>query len=147
VVRWSFRRGGAVYKLNPADPYIERRLVSTLHSYEVKTWFQSLLSNGSTCTATPWHRDEFAPYQAGGLYKLRMQLTHSLKGAWFWFQPLNLETYQVTRNWFQSFLSNGSTCTATSRCSWTRGTLPSWGLYKSTHLKANGCTQLTHTSA
>jgi hypothetical protein len=42
-----------LYRLNPADPQLESRLVSTLEAYKVRTWFQSLLSN-ATCAATAW---------------------------------------------------------------------------------------------
>jgi hypothetical protein len=46
----------------------------------------------------------------GGLYRRCIQFTHSLKGAWF--QTLNPSNHF---SWFQNLLSNGSTCTATSR--------------------------------
>ena len=35
---------GAVQLLNPVDPWLEMRLVSTLGTYEVKHWFPSLLA-------------------------------------------------------------------------------------------------------
>jgi hypothetical protein len=45
---------GPVHNLNPVDPQLERRPVSTLEAVEMETWFQGLrFTNGATCAATP----------------------------------------------------------------------------------------------
>jgi hypothetical protein len=44
-----------LHTLNPADPQLETRPVSTLGTYQVKTWFQTwLLSNGSHLHRYAW---------------------------------------------------------------------------------------------
>jgi hypothetical protein len=45
-------RWGELYNLNPVDPQLERRPVSTLGTYEVKKRFQSLPLSNAACTAT-----------------------------------------------------------------------------------------------
>ena len=55
--QWTFQqskhRAVGLYKLNPVDPWLETRLVSTLGACEVKTGIPSLpFQNGSTCAAT-----------------------------------------------------------------------------------------------
>ena len=47
--------GGGLYSLNPVYPWLESAWLqpSTLKPLECKTGFKVLLSNGSTCTATP----------------------------------------------------------------------------------------------
>jgi hypothetical protein len=58
-----------LYKFNSVYPYCSLESAWFL-TYEMKNWFQSLLSNGSTCTATPRY---YMPQVQGlmvGLYKL-----------------------------------------------------------------------------
>jgi hypothetical protein len=57
--RWgcTYKLNGAVYKLNPSDLELERRMVSTLEALNVISWFQAFAFSSSTCTA----------YATGGL--------------------------------------------------------------------------------
>jgi hypothetical protein len=85
-----------LYKLNAVDPWLERRLVSTIHLRSGKNRFQSLLSN-ATCTATLWVLNALvnlngwvwsAVFHARdtpwrGCTSSRIQLTHSLKAPGF----------------------------------------------------------------
>jgi hypothetical protein len=84
--------GGGVQAESSCDPQLESAWFQPLNLSSEKTGFKSLLSNGSTCTATPrWTCPSRAWTRQGLSVQLECSCHPELESAWF--QPLNLEMW------------------------------------------------------